>query len=205
MKKCKVLISLLLAVICFASIPSVYATDIPLDPSNLITIPEQLNSTTKIIIDESVEVYDLRYQYVSMTDGEYDSYRSLVDRLNSLEVPGASAGASEKEEYNESVASLNDSIIALYPDYNEEAWIDSNDGTVPFVGDVSENGAYILWVELTSDKAVLYDAQFVSVPARPNTDGEVSSPNTGDNAIVLIAGIAIAVGVMAVSLKKSRA
>lgn len=215
MKKFK-LFNILLILVMFFMIPTVYAHNIEVDTNDVIKIPldskDQIASTTKIVVNESYGEYNLYYQYVKMDKDVLEQYLSIENEQLEYEAenrPNDNASNAEIIAYNNEMAQYEASKQALKPGYVEADWILSDDGTVPFQVkegvEVEDKDAFVLWIKVTKkteDKNPVYDEKLI---IHNVVEEDVQSPSTSDN-ILVIGILAVAViGLMTVSYKKSRA
>ena len=210
MKKFK-LFNILLILALFFMIPTAYAHDIATDPDKIITIPELITDSTKIEVDNSYGDYVMYYQYVKMNSNLYEKYNTILEEQKNYakeNKPGENATASEIADYNSVMGEYEASKNALKPGYVGENFKTTQDGTVPFYDKSSASTEvaepYVLWIKITNidGEDVVYDEKLVLYKA-PEED--VTSPETSDN-IMIIGILAVsAIGLMALSYKKSRA
>jgi len=209
MKKFK-LFNILLILALFFMIPTVYAHNIELDPDSIITIPNQITSSTKIGVDNSFGDYTMHYQYVKMDSNLYEQYETILEEQREFQaenMPGEGASAKEIESYNAVMKEFEDSKKALRPGYVEADWKTSTDDTVPFYDNDSastdKKEPYVLWVKVTNEEDTVYDDKLVLYQAPIEED--VISPETSDNIMIIGVLAVTVVGLMALSYKKSKA
>lgn len=208
MKKIK-LFNVLLIVAMIFSMPIVYAHNISLAGDDIIPIPDKLNATTKIEVAESFGQYKMYYQWVAMSDAAYGDYMDFLQAQLDLPNPGANASNQEKQEYEQELLQYEASKTAVKPEYVEKDWTESKDGTVPFnkeLEGVEEGDPYVLWIkavnaedeEIFEERLVLYNANLV-------LEEDVENAETSDGILIVGLLAVAAMGVMAISYKKSRA
>lgn len=208
MKKIK-LFNILLIIAMIFSMPIVYAHNISLAGDDIIPIPDKLNGTTKIEVAESFGKYKMYYQWVAMSDKDYADYMDFLQAQLDLPNPGANATNQEKQEYEEELLQYEASKTAVKPEYVDADWTESKDGTVPFnkeLEGVEEGDPYVLWIkavnekdeEIFEERLVLYNADLV-------LEEDVENAETSDEILVVGLLSVAAMGVMAISYKKSKA
>ena len=208
MKKIK-LFNILLIIAMIFSMPIVYAHNISLAGDDIIPIPDKLNATTKIEVAESFGKYKMYYQWVAMSDKDYADYMDFLQAQLDLPNPGANASNQEKQEYEQELLQYEASKTAVKPEYVEKDWTESKDGTVPFnkeLEGVEEGDPYVLWIkavnaedeEIFEERLVLYNANLV-------LEEDVENAETSDGILIVGLLAVAAIGVMAISYKKSRA
>lgn len=210
MKKFK-LFNILLIMIMVLAMPVVYAHDVTLAGDDIIPIPDQLSSSTKIEVAESFGEYKLYYQWVAMDESDYESYSELLEAQLAVPNPGTNASQEEKEAYDEAVLGYEASKNALKPGYVESDWVESKDGTVPFnknLEGVENEDPYILWIKVvstTNETNVIFEERLILYSSDLKQEENVENAETSDSILVIGVLTVAAVGLMAVSYKKSRA
>ena len=210
MKKTKIF-KLLLVVAMILSMPIVYAHNVTLAGDNIIPIPEKLNSLTKIQVAESFGEYKMYYQWVAMSEEDYNSYMEYLDLQSQVENPGADATDEEKQDYEEQLMLLEEEKIKVKPSYDNNKWTETKDGTVPFnekLEGVETGDPFVLWIKAVSaedESNVIYEERLILYQSNLVKEEKEENAQTSDGILVVGLLSIAALGFMAVSYKKSRA
>lgn len=210
MKKIKLFSILLIIAMVFCG-PIVYAHDVTLAEDGMITIPDKISASTKIEVKESFGDYKLYYQWVGMSDQQYDAYLDLLNLQKALKVPSSNAAKEEIEEYESELLAYEASKTEIKPSYVEADWTESTNGTVPFNKNpegVEEGDPYVLWVKavnLEDETKVMYEERLILYAIPEDIEQDIENADTSDSILVIGALAIAAVGLVAVSYKKSRA
>lgn len=210
MKKVKLLSIMFIIAIMFM-LPVVHAHSVILAKDGMITIPDKITETTKIEVAESFGEYKMYYQWVAMNDSDYEDYLELLELQQELEVPGSNATSEEIAEYESEMLGYEASKTAVKPAYIEGEWTETSDGTVAFNKNpegIEEGDPFVLWIKvvnLQDETKIMYDERLILYAIPEGIEDDVTNADTSDNILVIGALAVVAVGIMMVSYKKSRA